>query len=461
MKSIFSLEENVVNEDPYLIDDGLFEQAVTAPSGVPQDVLDKLSAIDQGLEAYGQLCHIAGIVSSNEKFDPATIAMARIAMESIKKPLGIFDTGAIVAVESFTSNGISVEGFSDTLNAIWQAIVRTFKAIRDAIMGLIRGSKVKQHAAAVETIVQDVKVAKQQAKAQPQAEVFKPTATHASIRLREAAKHFAYLGYQLKPMMLISQASSLDKALGKLDHLSSDMVKSATGMRTFIDGLDGQVLTGKDTSAMSPESNKDAKTAMNAYFHGILNTFSKGGDLRKYADVLLEKNAVPFNKVTHDSIMHLEGMTRGITIFAYCTSGETMRDLAYKFFISPEEQVDAEKIVVEFDNLNDFELYCEVVHSTFQDYVRITKDYETRSNQIFAIQDKTLQKMDTHLRSLNKNQRELQLYLASCREITRVSSVAIHALNSFMMVGERSLYDHSALLRALHTLLKPEATESQ
>lgn len=464
MNSIPSLEDLQLCEDPYLIDDGLFEQAMSTPSGIPQDVLDKIDAIDQGLEAYGQLCHIAEIVASNESFDAATIAVARVAMETIKKPLGIFDNEAVVAVEAFTAKGISVEGFTDTLKTIWDAIVRTFNAIRNAVMNVIRGSKAKAHAQVVQKLSHDVKVAKaEQSKPQAEApvEVFKPSAEHLTIRIKEASKHFAFLGEDLKPGMLLAQAGSLNKALSRLDHMSEEMVKSATGMRAFVDNLDGKVLTGKNHTALGPETSVIAKDGMNSYFHGVYGAFTQGGDLRKYAKELLEKNAVPFNRVTPDSIRHLDGFTRGITIFAFCTAGNTMRELAYRFFISPEEAVESDKVVVDFKSIEEFEVYCDVVHTTFEDYMRIIKDYESRCTSIFSIQDKTLQKMDVHLRSLHANQRELKLYIEACREIARVSSVAMHALNSFMMIGERSLYDHSALLRALHTLMKPQEHTGQ
>jgi len=468
MKSISSLEDQELCEDPYLIDDGLFEQAMTAPDGIPQDVLDKIDAIDQGLEAFGQLCHVAEIVASNESFDAATISVARIAMEAIKKPLGIFDHEAIVTVEAFTSKGISIEGFTDTLKAIWDAIVRTFKAIRTAVMNLIRGSKVKAHAGVVQQIAHDVKVAKEEAKVQksnPEAsaavQIFKPSADHLTIRIKEAAKHFAYLGTEITPGMLIAQTGGLNKALSRLDHMSDQMVKSATGMRTFVDNLDGKVLTGKSHGALGSDAATLAKDGMNSYFHGIYDAFTQGGDLKKHAKLLLEKNAVAFNRVTPDSIRHLDGFTRGIVIFAYCTAGNTMRELAYRFFITPEEEVESEKVVVEFNNLAEFEVYCEAVHTTFEDYMRIIKDYESRCTSVFSIQDKTLEKMDVHLRSLQSNQRDLKLYIEACREIARVSSVAMHALNSFMMIGERSLYDHSSLLRALHTLMKPQTHTGQ
>lgn len=463
MKTILSFEDEVEQQHPLLVDDGIVEQAISTADGIPADVLEKLDAIDQGLEAFGTLCHIADVVASNESFDPASIAVARIAMEAIKKPLGIFDHEAIVAVESFTSTGISIEGFTDTLKTIWQAIVRTFEAIRKAIMSAIRGSKAKAHAAAVEKVVGDIEDLKAEAKKENKEVVIEPAPEHILLRIRHAAKHFAFLDESqvLKPLVLVQHAHTLNKSLSGLDTLSSDMEKSSTGMRRFIDNLDNKVLTGKNRAALGKEATTEAKAAMNEYFHGIKTTFTDGGDLKKYAQVLLEKNTIPFNRVTPGSIAHLPGMSRGIVIFAFYTAGETMQDLQYRFFISPEAEVNADNVKVDFNSVAEFDLYCASVHTAFEDYIRINRDYETRCNRIFSIQDETLKKMDKHLMNLQRDQESLRVYIASCREIARVSSVAMHALNAFMLVAERSLYDHSSLLRAMLPLFKAEATESQ
>lgn len=109
----------------------------------PVDIQEKIDGIELATESLAKLIDIRSTVSKTSQPEAITIKMANIAVEDIKKQLGIFDDGKLICTESFTENNISQESFGSMLKTIWETIVRTFRAIWEAVMRMF-GKKTSQ-----------------------------------------------------------------------------------------------------------------------------------------------------------------------------------------------------------------------------------------------------------------------------------------------------------------------------
>lgn len=132
---IASLEQSqlpdIETDNEVEIDDSTNEES----TALITELKDTEVSIEEVTNDIITLQNISNIVSSNPKPDTTTMQLSQIAIESICIKLGLDTTN--IATESYNSvTTISVEGISETLQNIFQALLRVIKWFKDKLLDM-------------------------------------------------------------------------------------------------------------------------------------------------------------------------------------------------------------------------------------------------------------------------------------------------------------------------------------
>lgn len=427
-----------------------------APDDAESSVLyEQLNGIDCALEAIVST-HLLIDKLKQKPNDRFTVRMAAIAFEDIKRSVGFNEPTDIIAIEAFSDNGVAMEGLKSFIDSIWDAIVRTFKALWNGLLSLFKTNKIDKTVEAAEQTVSDVDKDIRERKHSPKA---KPTqassASNHSTAVKEVKasltasesviKHFSYMGKKITVSDLLTELQKTKKTIDAVGSIALSVERANMNMREAVKQFASSGITGK--------GNSFASKAVNCYYESVTRGFTKGGDLHPYRDELLQKLSVPYNKVDREYTYHLDGFTRGVKIFAFMTaiSGvETLEDSTFKFFISKDSGNELSDDDLTINDLEQVSAYGHEVVRTLTGYQHFNSELSDISGHIVRLQQGLIDEISVFAKHAEGSEKETVERFQYYREVTKALVAMGYDLLRFDKACANTAFDHSKLLQYIY-----------
>lgn len=296
---IFALESEQVldiNQEPVPYDENVVEPEAE------QSILAK--GIEQALESLQTLEKLRQIFKKNQgrPLSKSTIKIGRLAMERIKSDVGIFKDNLIVAQECFSEDSVSLEGIVDIAKSIWAAIVRTFKAIWNALTDFFSTRQSKVNRSEAKKNHENLKAAVHQITDERALQIQERKVS------REALRNFRHLGEKAEITDLSAELVKLLKSIKIADGAIINLEVANVNMAEAIRRMKAE--------DFSEEATNGVFLAMGHYTSYIKDTFDHG-EKSKLVDLIRSIDSGNSDKIDVDTIRFMDGISRGMGIVAY------------------------------------------------------------------------------------------------------------------------------------------------
>lgn len=411
--------------------------------GDTDDIQEKLEGIAAGMEAIASIGKIIQVARNTATHSPALIKVTNIAIEEIKNSVGIFSNGVIVAAECVNDTSISIEGLGDIITSIWNAIVRTFKAIWDSIAGLFTKTKAEVNKSAAQKAVIDLKAAVTVTKNK---EITTPEVLVGELEFLSRA--FAYMGKDFTIPNLTIDAQKLAKTITQCSQLVNSIELANMNMLIAVEKFNKEGV--QDSSA------RFADESIQVYYRGISSVFDESNELDHYKKELMEKLSIDYNTVDRKSVRCLNGLTRGVKIFAFHMKDVVKDGIEYHFFITQDNMKETQSIASQFvfdPNAEVSYCYAEQALSAQEELVFLIELYQRKFTHIRQLQERVLKDMGNyiHHNNLEEQNNAVTERMRIYQDVTCALGKASSTINSTIHLVQRSADDHSHLLKYLVT----------
>lgn len=422
-------------------------------NGIPLDTQEKLDGIELGFEAIAALERIKSILS-NKTLDKTTLKLSRIAFEDIKNQVGIYNDGTLISMECFTNDTVALEGFTAFIEAIWDAIVRTFKAIWESIRSLFGSSEIKAKEKQAEEIVKDYKTPQTEKAPAHTGHEAPPILSKVEVSgFQTIAKHFQYLGDKIKVADLISEIGKIRKSILGCEEMLKALEVANMNMDVAVDRF--------QTVGIDEKSLNFFETGNAAYYDAILDNLAKSEDLGSYKKELDEKLSIDYHSVDRQSVRNLDGLSRGSKVFAFHLK-EHDEDTACKFLFLNNVNSETNASVTLDEEYTSQELIVlgECLADTLKELREFKDLYQSKSTRMINMQNGTLKKMQAFIEkgvhageNVNSGLKFFQLVVRSLQKATIT-------LSTFDSALQQSLLDHSDMNTYLYKKWKAASVQT-
>lgn len=306
---IFALEDDALDA---LNEPQPYDSNVDAMVGGIEAAMESLQALQKLKAAFQK--------QKNRKPSKSSIKIGMLAMERIKDSVGIFDGQLIVAQECFTEDSVSVEGISDIMRSIWDAIVRTFQAVWDAITRLFSSStdsKTKKQAKdSYENVKSAVKSGKSAKSTENKNDNTDVKSDDGSFLLPyEVSQPFRYIGEDPRLTDLKEEALKLLLTVKIVEGTIQNLQVCNVNVQDFIQKMRHREIKPDDYSGVHQ--------AMGFFQSYLIDHFDKGGEA-EILEYIKQSYPDQVDNVDRTSLRTLNGLTRGnvVTAFMYDLRGD-------------------------------------------------------------------------------------------------------------------------------------------
>lgn len=429
----------------------------TEPMSMMGEIQSKLDGIEMGMESIVSLTRIRDALKKSMKPSQSAINIGSLAVESIKRSVDIFSHPDIVSVECFRENEVSLEGLDNVIKTIWDAIVRTFKAIWDNIHYVIKYITGKDRKQQVEEIL---KANDQSQKENPNAEISPERVAEA---FEESAKNtqtvmtpFAFLG----KTVTLSQISSLLELLMKSTRACLEWIRTIEEITMRFD----HSVTMFEKGGINDSTLKEIRYATRLFLE-IPEKLLGNDRLEPFQKELREKLNVSYHLVDNSTVREFIGLTRGDRVFVFRMKDrddEGVENAEHWFRLFRVNGYDYEI------NTGSPELKCELSQASIDQYgqklLRANEDisylnrlYEKDASFFQKRQQELMDRMGKYLQRIDPDEEtgdgvnsrdRVMVY----RTVTHSLSRMISAINTCIVDFERTREDHFQLFKAVAEL---------
>lgn len=357
------------------------------------DLTEQIEGIELGLEAMQDLNNIEALYKSDKS--NVTQRIANIAVEDIKKKLGIFNSETIISTEAF--DGKSNGGFTELLRTIWQAIVRTFRAIWNTITGLFKRRGSEQQKEKVEHVIEKVKESPvDKHKKVELSNVATSTipsgvspAVIAETGYSEEIRGFEFINKQLRVHDLIKNMENVGTVYGKLENMMHRIVTASAALEDVVRALPSELPDGEFGSEIKKLINTAILTYVSIPNHGL----TIADDLHRHREEFQHKTGISFNSVETGSVFKQDGFIGDQQYYMYATSfgGDLAgieESVRWRTFVSNRAGGNAKLVCV---NADEFEKYGAAFIKVSDNNSKVLDAFESTSKGVHTIQDRTVQ----------------------------------------------------------------------
>jgi len=371
----------------------------------------------------------------NKKPSKSSIKIGMLAMERIKDSVGIFKDELIVAQECFTEDSVSLEGITGIMQSIWDAIVRTFKAIWDLISSLFVTSTHNQSNKEAKQARDTVKAAVRSNKA-PDQEVLLP---------QMVSQNFRYISEDPQVKDLQGEAELLRNTVKIVEGVVQNLEVCNVNVADFIQKLRHREIGPGDYSGIHQ--------AMGFFQSYLIDNFSTSNeaDLLKYIKDNFPEQA---DKVDQKTLRTLNGLSRGkrVIAFMYDIKGDDTN--IYVNIIHPDKLDGAAKIRV--PDSSDSLSYCELVVDLTTKTLDMMDVFKVKTGKITSTQKAMLSNLNDMFKmySQDPDSEDMAILLNFAQSVTKSMTGFLKDMVRVVRVVEVSALDHSRVSSAISKAYK-------
>ena len=414
-----------------------------------QDCTLQLNGITAALESISSLEKIkkALLRSQGKKPTKQTIKIGHLALESIKKDTGIFLSGAVLSMECFTEETVSIEGFTDTIKSIVDAVVRTFKAVWEQIKrfidAIVRGlgfEKQKRKMEDVKASVVEIKKLKEK------------KATKIPKEKKEALAHvdsallpFRHLGVELTEDILTNEL-----------HLLQKTIKDCANLLLTLDVCNVNMADSAYTMherGVSKETLHQANYAAGAFYRQMGTQFQTDHSIEAYSKVIEQKLGISMDIIDKSRVKSIPGLTRGNKVFVICKILKGNEDTDYQI-VNVNEHEPRGKVTMKTSSLDHLLNYATSCQTTLDDYADVLATYANKNQSIQASQGKIVQSLsalikkssESHIPEASTNEDILHSTLRFMKAVTLSLTKATIDMQQIFGYIDKATEDHVKIL---------------
>lgn len=389
--------------------------------------------IEQALESLQTLHKLRKIFAKqqHQRVSKSAIKIGKLALERIKNDVGIFKDNLIIAHECFTEDTVSLEGIKDIARSIWDAIVRTFKALWDAFASLIQINKSEKMHTQVKNDAQNIKVQMKKIKTDPDVE---KEAGPRRVPFH-VTQPFSYLGGEI----------SLNDLIGELKHIMTS-VKIADGAIINLEvanmNMAESVRKMRD-EGITQDSTEGVMMAMGFFSSYVKQDFIQANTDELYT-LLKSSDSEEAELADKQTLRTLNGVTRGHKLVAYMHALDRENTQVYirKLTSQPTEV----KVSMEYPALENMLDYMENLVKVTEQWRELWTHYEVKAKKIIGHQKALLASLQTLLsieKFENGRDEDSVNMLQFARSVTNSMIKFSHDITIIVRALELSALDHT------------------
>jgi hypothetical protein len=329
--------------------------------------------INQAMESL-QALHKLRQIFAKQQHKPVSksaIKIGKLALERIKADVGIFKNNLVVAQECFTEDSVSLEGIKDIARSIWDAIVRTFKALWDTFTSLIgMNSSRKTHEQAkndLDNVKNHIKENKSKIK----------SADSKSVRMvaQRVMQPFDYLGDQV----------SLSDLIGELKHIMASVkITDGSIMNLEVANMNMAESVRKIREQGVTDGSTDGILMAMGFFSSYVKQEFTQANTEELLDLLKEKMPEEAERADKNTMRTLLGVTRGYKLVAYMhvLSQEDTQIHIHKLHAKPADQ----SVSMQYPSLEMMLDYMENLVKVTEQWREMRTHYEIKAKKIVGHQ---------------------------------------------------------------------------
>lgn len=432
-----------------LEDDAL--DALTEPQPYDCNIDQMVGGIEAAMESLQTLQKLKAVFQKQKDRKPSksSIKIGMLAMERIKETVGIFDGQLIVAQECFTEDTVSVEGITDIMRSIWDAIVRTFQAVWDAIANLFSSSadsKVKKEAkTSYENVKNAVKAGNSPKSAQKPDEPAVKSDDGSFVLSMDVSQPFRYISEDPQLSDLREEAVKLLTTVKIVQGTIQNLQVCNVNVQDFIQKMRHREIKPDDYSGVHQ--------AMGFFQSYLIDHFERGNET-EIQEHIKQNYPDQVDNVDRTSLRTLYGLTRGsaVTAFMYDLRGDDT-NIYLDVYQKPKAEGSAK---IRVTDSSEAVTYCEVNLDLTTKTLDMMDHFNRDIGKIIGSQKAMLANLKDLFKmySVDSADEDYKLVIQFAQAVTTSMSKFMKDMSRVVRAVEVSALDHNRVAAAISRAYK-------